>query len=172
MLCAEGVLKTKKTRVKRRKCINAPNCKPKQNAWEKGLEHKLHFWRAEHFILAGCCSNNSSFVEKGLPPLLLTRLTHGVAQIFLCKAHRNCWGFSGIPLGFQSLSSVDSSPWVMPPLPARYQGAMPRKNLCRKKKSFKRNTRKQIRVPSYFLFQQTPWRSPPCWESETRGEHA
>lgn len=135
------------------------------------VEHKLHFWRAEPFIPAGCCSNNSSFVEKGLPPLLLTRLTHGVAQIFLCKAHRNCWGFSGIPLGFQSLSSVDSSPWVMPPLPARYQGAMPRKNLCRKK-SFKRNTRKQIRVPSYFLLQQTPWRSPPCWESETRGEHA
>lgn len=36
MLCAEGVLKTKKTQVKRRKCVNAPNCKPKQNAWEKG----------------------------------------------------------------------------------------------------------------------------------------
>lgn len=111
-------------------------------------------------------------MKKAILTLLLTRLTHESAKIFICKSHRNCWHFSRNPLGFQILISLDSSMWAVPSLPTSYQGALQRKNFCRRKRSFNRNTMKQTATPSHFLLQQAPCRSSPCWVSETRGAHA
>lgn len=111
------------------------------------------------------------FVKKAVLTPLLTRLTHESAQIFICKAHRNCWCCSRSPLGFRILISLDGSTWAVPSLPASYQGALQRENFSRKR-SFNRNTMKQTAAPSRFLLRQSPCRSSPCRVDETREARA